>query len=205
MKKGERAEAKANGNVRYFTGRPCPQGHVAERFTTSGRCAECTNLLRKRNPEKDKAWREKYQRDYAELLSQKAKEWRKANPAKVKEVARQRANAVKQWHQEHKPRVREISRNYKRSDKGKEASRREAAARRERMSSQVPRWADWVEIEQFYTEARHLTEATGVLHVVDHIVPILGEDVSGLHVHNNLQIMTSVENSRKGNRYTHDI
>lgn len=36
-----RAEAKAQGLKRFFTGEPCKRGHVAERFTSSKRCYEC--------------------------------------------------------------------------------------------------------------------------------------------------------------------
>ena len=37
----ERAEAKALGLKRFFNGRPCKQGHVAERMTSCGTCCEC--------------------------------------------------------------------------------------------------------------------------------------------------------------------
>ena len=36
---------------------------------------------------------------------------------------------------------------------------------------------------------------------IDHIIPIKGKDVCGLHVWNNLQILRKVENSIKGNKY----
>jgi hypothetical protein len=37
-----RAEAKARGLKRYFTGKPCRnKGHVAERLTSNGNCMEC--------------------------------------------------------------------------------------------------------------------------------------------------------------------
>jgi hypothetical protein len=36
-----RAEAKASGSTRYFTGKPCKYGHLAERTTINGECAEC--------------------------------------------------------------------------------------------------------------------------------------------------------------------
>lgn len=40
----ERAEARKLGRVRYFTGRPCRHGHVAERYVVSGSCIECLRL-----------------------------------------------------------------------------------------------------------------------------------------------------------------
>jgi hypothetical protein len=36
-----RAEAKAKGLKRYFTGKPCKHGHVAEREVFNATCVEC--------------------------------------------------------------------------------------------------------------------------------------------------------------------
>lgn len=36
-----RAEARSQGIKRYYTGKPCPKGHMTYRYTAGGGCAEC--------------------------------------------------------------------------------------------------------------------------------------------------------------------
>lgn len=69
--------------------------------------------------------------------------------------------------------------------------------RRTALRMATPLWADLAAIEAFYVEARRLTAVTGVPHEVDHIVPIQGKRVCGLHVEVNLQILTKVDNVKK--------
>ncbi len=59
----------------------------------------------------------------------------------------------------------------------------------------MPGWADRRKIAEVYKEARRL----GL--TVDHIYPLQGELVSGLHVHENLQLLPRSTNSSKGNKY----
>ena len=40
-----RAKAKAAGLKRYFTGKPCKRGHLAQRYVSVGECLECDYLL----------------------------------------------------------------------------------------------------------------------------------------------------------------
>lgn len=56
----------------------------------------------------------------------------------------------------------------------------------------VPLWADLNAVTQVYIEAA----AKGL--TVDHIYPLRGKLVSGLHIANNLQLLTLSENSKKG-------
>jgi hypothetical protein len=71
------------------------------------------------------------------------------------------------------------------------------ASRRRR---NVP-WANKEAIAAFYTTAAILTRTTGRKHVVDHIIPLRGRKVSGLHVETNLRVIEQFENARKFNKW----
>lgn len=63
----------------------------------------------------------------------------------------------------------------------------------------IPAWSDMRAIAKHYANARHLTLVTGCPHHVDHIVPLRGKTVCGLHVANNLRATPCFINARKGN------
>jgi 5-methylcytosine-specific restriction endonuclease McrA len=77
-----RQEAKAAGLLRYFSGKPCINGHLAERWTSSGSCYECT---KERNPKVVKAWRADNP-SLRKFRNEEAKRYRERYPDKVKAV-----------------------------------------------------------------------------------------------------------------------
>jgi hypothetical protein len=65
----------------------------------------------------------------------------------------------------------------------------------------TPTWADKELIEHAYFIAQHLSQRTGVIHHVDHFVPLKNSRVCGLHVHENLQIIPATKNLQKHNSF----
>lgn len=79
--------------------------------------------------------------------------------------------------------------------------RHHSALRRSLKLRQSPPWADHEAIKKIYQKAQAMTQSTGIQHHVDHIVPLQGKNVSGLHVAENLQILTFTENIKKSNKF----
>jgi len=73
--------------------------------------------------------------------------------------------------------------------------------RRARLLERMPAWANGKAISAIYDQCRRISRETGTAHHVDHVIPLFGRRVSGLHVENNLQILSARANASKSNRF----
>jgi hypothetical protein len=81
------------------------------------------------------------------------------------------------------------------------------AQRRAAKLKATPKWlttSQLDEIKAMYVLADELTKSTGIPHQVDHIVPLQGSNVCGLHVPWNLQVIAASKNASKGNKFDPD-
>jgi hypothetical protein len=75
------------------------------------------------------------------------------------------------------------------------------AIRRAQKRAQIPPWADRKKMVKIYKECRELNNSGSRRYHVDHIVPLNGIDVSGLHTQANLRVLPDFENLSKSNRF----
>jgi 5-methylcytosine-specific restriction endonuclease McrA len=113
------------------------------------------------------------------------------------------------------PKGKEVTRKYALTGKGKEKQRRSDlqrrayklahnADRRAKGFLATPRWLTKdhrVAMRSLYKDAVERSSLYGVSYVVDHIIPLNGKTVCGLHVPWNLRVISEEENLHKGNRY----
>lgn len=100
----------------------------------------------------------------------------------------------REYHEENKELLNARVAEWRRSNHG--SVNHYKAKRRALHRKATPEWANIQEIKSIYATARSL----GM--VVDHIIPLRGKAVSGLHVENNLQILSRSENAHKYNKFT---
>ena len=121
--------------------------------------------------------------------------WRAANREKLLEQARA-ANVI--WYENNKAYAAQKQAAYAKQNKASVNAR--AAKRRAMQLKLTPAWAKLDEVAMFYEMAEVLSRS-GVLFHVDHIIPLQGKNVWGLHTQENLQIIPAFKNVKKGNRY----
>jgi 5-methylcytosine-specific restriction endonuclease McrA len=155
----------------------CKKGHPFERHKNGKgqtRCAECNRIMARENYKKS---------------PEKTKKWQKKNKEKLK-LYRERwySKLTPNDHEEIRKRLREYY------YKNREKYIFNNVLRKALKIKATPKWADETLMRDIYLEAKY----HGL--VVDHIIPLKGKTVCGLHWEGNLQLLSDKDNRSKGNR-----
>lgn len=111
----------------------------------------------------------------------------------------QRREATRKAHRKNPETVKRARLNWKTNNPDKVVAEGRERARLFKLDnpSAIPKWADRSAIRAVYEEAARRTREEGILYTVDHVIPLKGVNVCGLHVENNLQVITKPENDLK--------
>ena len=184
--KPERDIARAEGRKTYCTGRACKHGHIAPRNTADASCTACRA-----------AFSETYRQEARDYAQRRRDEALATDP----DGTRAAWSASNRARRERDPEaVRALERKHGRLKRERHPKRKlaDTRARQAARQQRTPPWADLAAIKAFY-------EACPDDMVVDHVIPLRGRTVSGLHVLINLQYLTPAANLAKGNRFDGDL
>lgn len=135
-----------------------------------------------------------YESNKEKILKQK-QQYREDNPEIVK--------AAKQIHyQKYRQKLLNQKKQYRQANKGQIAYIN--AMRKKVVKQRTPKWTTlddkWM-LKQAYELAALRSELFGFKWHVDHIIPLQGKLISGLHVANNIQVIPAIDNIRKRNKF----
>jgi hypothetical protein len=162
-------------------------------------CGDCTRKIHRA-----RYW------NNAEEAREKAIEWRRSNLDRSRENNRKYRSKNRKdiivrnrtYYRQNRERCIETSKLWKLSNRARATA--SDAKRRAAKLQATPGWLTQDHLEEiraFYVEAQRRTQETGIKYSVDHIIPLQGKDVCGLHVPWNLQVIPLLDNIRKGRRY----
>lgn len=147
-----------------------------------------------KNKEVIQEYKKKYTEENKDKIDTYQQEYRKRYQSKRKEYSRK-------YYEENTLQCLETQTTYKKNNRALYN-----ALNAKRHAAKLERTPSWLTVDHlarilvFYEEAQRLTEETGIKYSVDHILPLQGETVSGLHVPWNLQVITLSENCSKSNK-----
>lgn len=162
------------------------------RDTNKSWCKECFKEYRRAYNLKHKQRNNDYSREYYKSNIDKIKDYNKKHYVNIKE---KRQKYLKDYYSRNKDKVKLSVAENRMRNRGKYNSIKAKYKAKKKMA--MPKWLtpqQLLDIEKIYVEARRLGLE------VDHIVPITSDQVCGLHVPWNLQLLSKTDNVVKGNK-----
>lgn len=148
-----------------------------------------------RDLENAKRLRKEWYERNKELTKERARAWELANPEKA-------AAKKEKWRKENRKKHNAINRAW--NFKNKHIKAALEGKRRAAQLQRTPKWLTDIDL-WIMEEAYHLAQSRTNLFCfpwhVDHIIPLQGKNVSGLHVPSNLRVIPGSENTKKSNKY----
>lgn len=205
MMRHNRQEAKALGLPTCYGSACAKHPELDGLRRVSGACVECSKehlrSSRASNPERTKSQQRK---DRLKMMAKPEMAQKKRN----RDVQYRKENkdscraAIVAWSAKNPEKVKLYAAKTKADNKGKVNAH--TVKRRLAKINRTPKWLTtddhWM-IEQAYELAALRTKMFGFAWHVDHILPLQGELVSGLHTPYNLQVIPGVNNVRKSNKF----
>lgn len=125
-----------------------------------------------------------------------------------REVPLKHSQYTAAWRNRNREKIKQYAGEYQQRLEVKASKARRQKARHVNKLKSEYKWDvelhDFV-MEEAYRLSQLRTIVTGVKHNVDHIVPLNGKLVCGLHVWNNIRVITYLENILKSNKIYEDL
>lgn len=199
-----KAKAVADGLATYSTGKPCNLGLFAERTVSGNECL-CDKHIAARKASASRRYiaqrpeRLEKQKAYLQQNREAVREYGRAHYQSNRQLYVDRAAG---WASINIERRREVAREWAR--RNMPAVLANVRNRQARKLNATPPWfgeLDELVMSEAYDLAKRREAVTGIKWEVDHIVPLQGKKVCGLHVAGNIQVIPMRENRKKSNHH----